>query len=181
MCLFPSVVFGVFWGRKKPVPAPLCEVSGKRQQEGLREGLCPETLAPAPSACQVGAREPGGREAGTARRLGDRTRHRGNGQEEGTEEGRTDTHRGMASPGQGTGPERRPLSEREGGLCSELWAGQGDPERRTWGPWGAAHCSLPCSPPGARGRPRARPPPGAPPPPPPRPRGRPLSLRPLKR
>lgn len=53
MCFFSSVVFGVFWGRQKPVPAPLRQVSGKRQQEGLREGLCSETLAPAPSACQV--------------------------------------------------------------------------------------------------------------------------------
>lgn len=53
VCFFPSIVFGVFWGREKPVSAPLCKVPGKRQQEGLREGLCSETLAPAPSARQV--------------------------------------------------------------------------------------------------------------------------------
>lgn len=52
-CLFPSIVFGIFWGREKPVSAPLCQVPGKCQQEGLCEGLCPKTLAPAPSARQV--------------------------------------------------------------------------------------------------------------------------------
>lgn len=46
-------VFGLFWRCKKPVPAPLCEVLGECQQEGLREGVRPETLAPAPTASQV--------------------------------------------------------------------------------------------------------------------------------
>lgn len=52
-------VFGVFWGCKEPVPAPLCQVPGKRQQEGLREGLCSETLAPATGARQVPSMGPG--------------------------------------------------------------------------------------------------------------------------
>lgn len=30
MCLFPSTVFGVFWGRKESVPAPLRKVPGER-------------------------------------------------------------------------------------------------------------------------------------------------------
>lgn len=48
-----SAVFGLFWGCKKPVPAPLREVLGECQQEGLCEGVCKETLAPAPTASQV--------------------------------------------------------------------------------------------------------------------------------
>ena len=48
-----SAVSGLFWRCKKPVPAPLREVLGECQQEGLCEGVRQETLAPAPSASQV--------------------------------------------------------------------------------------------------------------------------------
>lgn len=48
-----STVFGLFWGCEKPVPAPLCEVLGECQQEGLCEGVRSETLAQAPIASQV--------------------------------------------------------------------------------------------------------------------------------